>query len=210
MGEKIQLVIADDHKLFIEGLQSILDNHPEVEIADIAENGKELLEIVRKKKPDVVLLDINMPVINGLEALKYLKREFGQIKVIMLSTYNEEHVVEKAKAQGANGYLLKNVNKADLIQTINLVHLGQSCFPYRLPAKQGLPGISDGFLEQSNITKREGEILQLIKTGLTNQQMSEQLHLSIYTVETHRKNIMQKLKLRNPAELMKFIISNNL
>ena len=210
MGDKIQLVIADDHKLFIEGLQSILDNHTEVEIADIAENGKELLEIVRKKKPDVILLDINMPVINGLEALKYLKREFVEVKVIMLSTYNEEHLVEKAKTQGANGYLLKNVNKADLIQTINLVHLGQSCFPYRLPANHILPDIADGFLEQFNITKREGEILQLIKTGFTNQQMSEQLHLSIYTVETHRKNIMQKLKLRNPAELMKFIISNNL
>jgi len=210
MGDKIDLVIADDHKLFIEGLQSILDQHPDIEIADIAENGKELLEIVRKKKPDVILLDINMPVINGLEALKYIKREFSTVKVIMLSTYSEEHLVEKAKAQGANGYLLKNVNKADLVQTINLVYQGQSCFPYRMPAGQSLPDEADSFLKQFNITKRESEIIQLIKTGLTNQQMSEQLHLSIYTVETHRKNIMQKLKLRTPAELVKFIITNNL
>ena len=203
MNEKIRMVIADDHNLFIEGLQLILKDHPEIEITEIAQNGKELLELVRKKKPDVILLDINMPVLNGLDTLKYLKKEFGQVKVIMLSTYNEDHLVEKAKANGANGYLLKNVNKADLIQTIQLVFSGQACFPYRLPAGENAMHGEDEFLKQFNLTKRENEIILLIKDGLTNQQISETLHLSIYTVETHRKNIMQKLKLKTPAELIK-------
>jgi DNA-binding NarL/FixJ family response regulator len=210
MGTKTELVIADDHNLFIEGLQMLLADNDDIVLADIATNGKELLNILRKKTPDIVLLDINMPVINGLDTLKYIKQQWSNVKVIMLSTYNEDHLVEKAKALGANGYLLKNVNKADLIQTINLVQQGQSCFPYRQPA--GYSGIdeADGFVKQFNLTKREFELLQLIKNGLTNQQMSESLHLSIYTVETHRKNIMQKLKLKTPAELVKFIITNNL
>ncbi len=210
MSSKIQLVIADDHNLFIEGLQLILHNHPDIEIASIASNGKELLDTVRKNRPDIILLDINMPVLNGLDALKYLKREFAQVKVIMLSTYNEDHLVEKAKARGANGYLLKNVNKAELVQTINLVYQGQSCFPYRMPANPAATGTADSFLLQFNVTRRESEILQLIKNGLTNHQISEELHLSIYTVETHRKNIMQKLQLHSPAELVKFIIQHNL
>jgi two-component system nitrate/nitrite response regulator NarL len=210
MEEKIRLVIADDHTLFIEGLQLILKDHPEIEINDIAQNGKELMDIVRKKMPDVILLDINMPVMNGLDALKYLKKEFIQAKVILLSTYNEEHLIEKARILGAHGYLLKNVNKSELVETIHLVSQGKSCFPYRPPAQQLLMDGEDGFLKQFNVTKRENEILLLIKDGMTNQQISEALHLSIYTIETHRKNIMQKLKLKTPAELIKFIIGHNL
>ena len=210
MEGHIKLLIADDHNLFIEGLQLILADQPNIEITDIAGDGKELMEIVRKRKPDVILLDINMPEINGIDALKFLKREFCDIKVIMLSTYNEDHLVEKAKTLGANGYLLKNVIKADLVQTINLVYQGNSCFPYRPPFNRSTTDSVDNFLLQFNITKRENEILQLIKDGLTNQQISQMLHLSIYTVETHRKNIMQKLKLKTPAELVKFIIRHNL
>ena len=209
MEPLIDLVIADDHSLFIEGLKLILADQNNIQITDIAGNGKELMEVVRKKKPHVILLDINMPQINGLDALKFLKKEFGDVKVIMLSTYNEEHLIEKAKALGANGYLLKNVIKADLVQIINLVYQGHACFPYRLPADSA-SDIEDTFLKQFNVTKREREILQLLKDGLTNQQIAQKLHLSIYTVETHRKNIMQKLKMKTPGELVKFIIQNNI
>ena len=210
MEDRIKILIADDHTLFVEGLKQILAEISAIEISGVAQNGKELLELVRKNKPDVILLDINMPVLNGLDALNYLKKDFSNVRVIMLSTYSEEHMIEKAKALGANGYLLKNVNKADLIQTISLVHSGQSCFPYQQPTSKPSVGEPDNFLKAFNLTKREQEIIVLINQGLTNQQMAETLHLSIYTIETHRKNIMHKLKLRTPGELIKFIVQNNL
>ena len=128
----------------------------------------------------------------------------------MLSTYNEEHLIEKAKAGGANGYLFKNAEKTELLQVMRLVAQGQSCFPYKQPVKHNGFDEDDEFLKQFQLTKRELELLQFIKQNYTNQQMADHLHLSIYTVETHRKNIMQKLNLKNPVELTKFMLQYNL
>src|SRR6185437_3024737 len=131
-------------------------------------------------------------------------------KIIMLSTYNEEHLIEKSKSYGANGYLLKNTNKEELTETICAIHNGESFFPLKQQGNQNAFSNTDPFLVQFNLTKREKELLQLIKKGHTNTQIANDLHLSIYTVETHRKNIMQKLNLRNPVELMKFILQNSI
>lgn len=210
MPQPIRIIIADDHTLFIEGLCLLLKDEEVVEIVDIAHDGKELLGLIRKTSPDIILLDINMPEMNGLDAVRRIKQEHPRLKVIMLSSYNEEHLIEKAKVHGANGYLLKNVNKEELIQTICLVNQGKSCFPYRLPATHSDLDKEDSFLKQFNLTKREQELLQLIKTGFTNQQIADQLYLSIYTVETHRKNIMQKLGLKTATELVRFIIQHNI
>lgn len=208
--EKISLIIADDHPLFIEGLSLLLKTVPGIEILSVAGNGRELLGLLHTHTPDIILLDINMPGFNGFEALSRIKSFYPKIKVIMLSTYNEEHLVEKAKANGANGYLVKNAGKTELMDTIKLVAAGQSCFPYKPPAVIPAFDEQDPFLKQFQLTKREVELLQLIKQEYTNQQMADHLHLSIYTVETHRKNIMQKLNLKNPVELTKFILQYNL
>jgi two-component system nitrate/nitrite response regulator NarL len=165
---------------------------------------------LRTHNPDIVLADINMPGYNGFEVLKRIKSFYPTIKVIMLSTYNEEHLIEKAKAGGANGYLVKNADKAELINVIKLVSQGQSCFPYKQPVMNAAFDGPDPFLKQFQLTKRELELLQLIKQDYTNQEMAEHLELSIYTVETHRKNIMQKLNLKTPVELAKFIMQYNL
>ncbi|MCR8559929.1 response regulator transcription factor [Mucilaginibacter sp. BJC16-A38] len=209
-GEKLSVIIADDHTLFINGLRMLLQNEPDIEIMNIAANGKELLGLLHTHSPDLILLDINMPVINGFDALKKIKSFYPKIKVIMLSTYNEEHLIEKAKAGGADGYLFKNVEKDELLQAMHSVGQGQLCFPHKTPVNNSVFDDSDSFLKQFQLTKRELELLQFIKQNYTNQQMADHLHLSIYTVETHRKNIMQKLNLKNPVELTKFIIQYDL
>src|SRR5580698_1063311 len=119
--EKLSVIIADDHKLFIDGLCLLLQTEPDIEIMNIASNGRELMSLLHNNTPEVILLDINMPGFNGFEALSRIKGLYPKIKVIMLSTYNEEHLIEKAKAGGANGYMVKNADKSELINVIRLV-----------------------------------------------------------------------------------------
>lgn len=210
MKQTIKLVIADDHNLFIEGLMLLMKDVADVEIVSVANTVKELLDLMHMNYHEIILLDINMPGMSGLDAVKLIKRHYTGIKIIMLSTYNEEHVIEQAKTYGADGYLLKNANKEELLDAIRLVHKGQTCFPTPAAADHSLFNENDHFLIQFKLTKRERELLQFIKDSQTNQQIADQLHLSIYTVETHRKNIMQKLRLKSPGELMRFIFQNNL
>jgi len=207
---KIKIIIADDHTLFINGLQLLLKDESWIEMIDIANDGKELLNILTKTKPDLILLDINMPALNGLDAARFIKQSYSSIKIIILSTYSDEHLVNKAKQAGVNGYLLKNSSKDELLQTIRLVMKNIASFPYLKLTEENLFDREDNFLKQFNLTKREIEILQLLKNNFTNQQIANKLFLSIYTIETHRKNIMQKLNLNSPAALIKFIIEYNL
>ena len=207
---KVRLVIADDHELFIDGLQSLLRDEPDIEVVNTAKNGKELLHMLSLQKADLVLLDINMPAMNGLDAIRYLRQSFPLVKTIILSTYHDEHLIERAKSEGANGYLLKTTSKDELVQTIRVVAGGQACFPYRNAGQDEQFIANDDFLKSLNLTKREKEILLLLKGELTNQQIADKLFLSVYTIETHRKNIMQKLGLKSPAALHKFIYSNNI
>ncbi|SDE67882.1 two component transcriptional regulator, LuxR family [Mucilaginibacter pineti] len=208
--EKLSVIIVDDHTLFINGLCMLLQNEPDIEVMNMAANGKEILGLLHTNTPDMILLDINMPGINGFDVLKKVKAYYPKIKVIMLSTYNEEHLIEKAKAGGANGYIFKNAEKSELLSVMRLVGQGQSWFPYKQAVVNSTFDESDVFLKQFQLTKRETELLQFIKQNFTNQQMANHLNLSIYTVETHRKNIMQKLNLKNPVELTKFILQYNL
>ncbi len=206
----ITVMIADDHVLFIDGLKMLLSDEKQITIVDVARNGKELLEKLRFCEPDIILLDINMPVVNGLDSAKRISQTFPEIKIIMLSTYNEEHFIEKSKAAGARGYLLKNCNRSELLETIDKVFHGEYSFPNKALKHPDEFSDHDKFLKQFNLTRREFEIVKLIKQELTNQQIADTLYLSIYTVETHRKNIMQKLGINKPTALMKFIMENNL
>lgn len=208
--EKLKIIIADDHQLFVEGLSLILKDEPDLSIIDIAYSGEELLDLLRKVQTDLVLLDINMPKINGLEALGFIKKSYSRIKVIMLSTYFEDHLIEKARTLGANGYILKNADTASLKNCIRKVAAGESFFANGQNKSENYFSEEDSFIKQFNVTKREKEILLFIKQGFTNQNIADNLHLSIYTVQTHRKNIMHKLKLSSPSALIKFVIENNI
>lgn len=207
---RLSIIIADDHQLFIDGLALLLKEEESMAISGVALDGKDLLGLLQFQTPDMILLDINMPKINGLECCRQIKLQYPQIKIIMLSTYNESHLIEKAKKYGANGYLIKNSDKAELIHSIKLVAAGHTSFPYRLPTASNEFSGQDGFLKRFNLTKRELEIMGLVKLNLSNQEIADKLYLSNYTVGTHRRNIMQKLGLHTPAALMKFILENNL
>ena len=210
-NEKIRIMLADDHPLFIEGLSMMLRREPDFELCGIANNGREVLEMLPTTKPDLILLDINMPKMNGLETIKYIRQSYPSVKIVMLSGYFDEAIIKEAKINGANGYLLKSSQRDELIHTIKMVYSGAL---FATPQHdQPAPGeflVNDKFLAQFNLTKRERELIQLIKNGMTNQDIAQNLHLSVYTVETHRKNIMQKLKLNSPGALMKFIIENQI
>jgi DNA-binding NarL/FixJ family response regulator len=210
MSTTIKVFITDDHTLFIDGLKLLLKDEQEVVVLDVASDGKELLGLLEKELPDVVLLDINMPGINGLETTRRIKLSYQIVKVIILSTYNEEHLIDKAKQYGADGYLLKNCHKEELLQTVRLVSAGHKCFPANTSKSVKDLNLSDSFLKQFQLSKRELEVIDYIKKGYTNHEIAVALFLSIYTIETHRKNIMQKLKLNSPAALMKFILQNDL
>ncbi len=206
----VKIIIADDHKLFINGLQLLLKDEPWIEVIDVANDGKELLDILSGQLPDIILLDINMPLLNGLDATLHIKRSYPGVKIVILSTYNEDHLIERAKKSGVNGYLLKNCEKEELLETIRLVMTNHTSFPYRAPSHPGVLDDEDVFLKQFNLTPREKEIIGLLKDGATNKQIADQLFLSVYTVETHRKNLMRKLGLSNPVSLMKFILEKGL
>jgi DNA-binding NarL/FixJ family response regulator len=210
-NEKIRIMLADDHPLFIEGLSMMLRREPDFELCGIANNGREVLEMLPTTKPDLILLDINMPKMNGLETIKYIRQSYPSVKIVMLSGYFDEAIIKEAKIKGANGYLLKSSQRDELIHTIKMVYSGALfATPQRDEPAPGEFLVNDKFLAQFNLTKRERELIQLIKNGMTNQEIAQNLHLSVYTVETHRKNIMQKLKLNSPGALMKFIIENQI
>lgn len=211
MSLKINIMIADDHPLFVEGVKMILANDPVFNITGIANDGKQLLYLLTQQpETDLILLDVNMPNLNGLDTIKYIKQSFGSVKVLMLSAYSDAKLVEEAKSAGADGYILKNSSRDELAGAIKMVNEGKTLFEVNkeIDHEDAFSKL-DVFLRKYNLTKREKEILFYLKQTFTNQQIAEKLHLSIYTVETHRKNIMQKLQLNSPAALVKFMIEFN-
>lgn len=211
MSEKINIMIADDHPLFVEGLKMILSSDPLINISGIANDGKQLLYLLTQQpETDLILLDVNMPNLNGLDTIKYIKQSFVKVKILMLSGYNDIKLIEHAKQAGADGYLLKNSNKDELTGVIKKIVGGENVFiAGNEPDPKDVFKKLDVFLRKFNLTKRELEIVYYLKQTYTNQQIAEKLHLSIYTVETHRKNIMHKLQLNSPAALVKFMIEFN-
>jgi two-component system, NarL family, nitrate/nitrite response regulator NarL len=209
MSDNINIIIADDHKIFIDGLKLLLKDEPDMKILAVAGNGKELMDMLPSFNPDIVLLDINMPVINGLETGRMIRQSYPKIKFMMLSTYNDEHLIEKARKYGAKAYVLKTANKDELLKNIRCVFKGELCFPDRISMLKSEFDSRDQFLKQFDLTKREIEILRLIRQDFSNQQIADELYLSVYTVQTHRKNIMSKLNINTSTALMKFILENN-
>ncbi len=207
--KNISIIIADDHRLFAEGLIAMLSINKGYDTLYVP-NGKLLIEKIIEIKPHLVLLDIKMPGMDGIEALIYIKRNHSNVKVIMLSTFSDVETINKCIYHGADAFLLKNVGIAELQQTIHEVMNNNRTIASMLPKDYTIDNKYAYFSQTYKLTKREWEIIQLIKSGKTNQQISDELNLSIYTTETHRKNIMQKLKLKSPIALMRFIIDNEM
>lgn len=209
MGSAIKIVLADNHRLFIDGLRNLLSDKDDLNIVDFAFDGKELLNLLKLVHPDVILLDINMPGIDGFETAKRLKASYPIIRIILLTSYDDEIFFKKAKDIGVNGYLLKDCSKEELVDCIREVYVDDQIFYLQKDIrKQTANEIDKNFINQFRITEREIEIAELLKEGLTNYQVADKLNISVHTVETHRKNVMHKLGVNNLASLLKFFNDN--
>ncbi len=204
----IHIILADDHRLFTEGLSALFENDTDVQISEVYSHGRELLQKIGMIQADILLLDIKMPELNGIQILKEIKKRDISLPVIMLSTYSDVSTVIECKNLGASGYMLKNTGKAEFKTALMQVMHGKTVFPSLENSHQTQLDTFHYAKENFKITKREWEIIQLIKLKYTNQKISEKLSLSIYTVETHRKNIMQKLNIKTPINLFHFIHEN--
>lgn len=208
--ENITLLVADDHAILRDGIVSLLSSELSFRVACTASGGYEVLELINKYEIDVCLLDINMPGLDGIETAKLIRQRKPGIKIIMLTTYNDREIISELVHIGVSGYLLKNSDKEELVEAIHKVMKGRHYFSEEVEKI-----ILEGLTEKQNtevipLTERELEILQLLAKEYTNDKIAAELHISYRTVETHRKNIMQKTKSGNLAGLIKYAYSKGL
>lgn len=209
----IKILIADDHQLFREGLINLLSDASNIEIVANAENGKEAIEKAVIHKPDIVIMDIRMPLLSGVEATAQLTAAHPEIKVIALSMHSEKHYVKGMLEAGAVGYLFKNCTYSQLINAIETVYSGN-----RFLSNEITEVLIDDYLNKGNdiedsieeLTERELEVLRLYAEGKTTRDISEQLFVSVKTVGTHKQHIQEKLDLKTNVDMVKFALKRGI
>jgi two-component system response regulator NreC len=209
MSPKIRVVLADDHTLFREGIKAILSAEPSIEVIGEANDGRQAVEKVSRLEPDVALLDVGMPGLNGVEATRRIKRRKKQVKILMLTMYQEEEMVARCLEAGASGYVLKDAPPGQLVYAIESVHRGEK---YLSPGP--LARIVSNYMAKSKgatddedpLSEREREILILLAEGKSIKEIASELELSVKTVDVHKYNLMKKLDIHNRAALVKYAI----
>jgi DNA-binding NarL/FixJ family response regulator len=202
----LKLFIADDHAILIDGLQAILREEPDMQIIGTASDGISLLQQLPATLPDVLLLDLNMPRLDGIHCLQRISKEYPALKVIVLSNYDQPELVKEVQLLGASGYILKNSPRQTLVQTIRLIAAGNTYFQ-SFHADFTPPASSfflDDFMRKYQLTRREVEIIRLVCREHTSKEIADHLFISEFTVQTHRRNIMRKLELKNATSLVLF------
>lgn len=211
----IKVALADDHEIVRHGIKMVLEDDPEIQVIWEASDGQEAVEKMDSDAPDVLVVDIRMPLMTGLEVTHQLKKNNDEVKIIVLTMHDDSEYIVKALEYGADGYLLKDTNKAEFNKAVHMVHNGQKYFSgdisttivdfYRnggpRPGAGSEPSGSNS--EDYQLTKREKQILKLIYEGVSNKDVAETLGKSVRTIETHRFNIMKKLEVNNITELLK-------
>ncbi|MGD1097479.1 MAG: response regulator transcription factor [Bryobacteraceae bacterium] len=206
----IRILLADDHALVRQGFRMILAAQPDMQIVGEAGNGREAVELAEKLKPDVVVMDVAMPELNGIEATRRLIASTPRARVLALSMHKDSVYVREILRAGARGYLLKDSVDSDLLSAVRAVAKGDGYLS---------PGVSDAVLTDYRrhvtdpldlLTSREREVLQMIAEGKTNKEIATSLELSVYTVEAHRGRVMEKLNLHSTGELVRFALRNGL
>ncbi len=211
---KITVLLADDHTILRQGIRTLLETQPDMEVVGEATNGREAVELARQLRPLVILMDISMPLLNGLEATRLIKKELPAIQVVVLTMHeNEEYLVNILQA-GATGYVLKQAADRELIEAVRIASRGDTyLYPriarllvtdYLRRVESGVPDERDAAYD--TLTQREREILKLIAEGHTNKEIAELLVLSVKTVENHRYSLMNKLNAHDRGELIKYAI----
>nr|WP_295923002.1 response regulator transcription factor [uncultured Dyadobacter sp.] len=207
-NRKINVLIVDDHNLFNDGLAAMLASTPEITVIGQVYESKDTLREVQLHRPDLLLMDFNMPKINGLEMTRLLLKSYPDLKILVLSMYNEPRFIEDFKSAGAKGYALKTTVLNELVGIIRRIHEGSTCFEQTRSASMASNHSKDDFLQKHKLTPREIEILKLVKGGMTNQQIAEKIFLSVLTVQTHRRNIHFKLEIKGEADLIRWLEKN--
>lgn len=211
----MKVLIADDHPIVRDGLRMILEAQPDVEVVGEAATGEEAVERVRATRPDIVLMDLAMPGINGAEATALIRREHPSVHILALTVHESEHYFFRALQAGASGYLIKGATTEELLEALRAVERG-GLYLYPTLAKRFLEDylrrMDTGELRPiaDGLTKRETEILRLVSQGLTNQEIANSLSISPNTVQVHRSHIMEKLNLHNRTELIKYAVRRGL
>ena len=214
MTEKIRILLADDHTVVRQGLRALLEAEPDIEVVGEAETGRQAVQMTRKLLPEIVVMDIAMPLLNGLEATRQITKDVPEAKVLVLSSYNDDEYVHQLTEAGAAGYLLKQTAAADLIKAVHEARRGNAFFSPAI-SKRLLDHYRETFLRgvpvrkrTELLTSREAEVLQLIAEGKANKQIAAELCISIKTVEKHRQQVMNKLNIHDIAGLTRYAITN--
>ena len=221
--ESIKILLVDDHIIVRNGIKSLLESEEGIQVVGEASNGAEAVSEFERLSPDLVIMDIRMPKMNGIEATRAIKQNYHNSKIIILSMHDIEDYVLQAVESGADGYLLKDTGKESFIKALQKVHEGEKYFSSDISYiivnqylnkvdtqgtddKTGAQPAEDKF----NLTRREKQVLKLVIDGLTNKEIAEQLGKSVRTIETHRFKIMKKLNVHNAIEMLKVVEENNL
>ncbi|MBN8652737.1 MAG: response regulator transcription factor [Cytophagales bacterium] len=194
---KTSIFIVDDHYLVIEGIRSLLQNEKNIEWMGHAMNAASCLDYLKRHQPNVILMDVNLPDKSGTELCKEVKKLYPSLLIVGLSTFNQQAVVRNMMDNGASGYVLKNATKEELLEAIELVVSGETYF-----SEEVMHSLNEPQPQQPVITRREKEVLQLIAEGLTNTEIADKLFISVPTVNTHRKSIIEKFEVKNTASLI--------
>lgn len=218
-GGRIRVIVADDHHIVRRGLVSLLATIEQIDVVGEAADGRDAVDLAERLRPDIVLMDISMPGLNGLEATRMIRSRCPEVKVLILSAYDHEAYVLQSIRSGANGYLLKHTSAEDLQAALLALRSGEAFFSpavsrilaqdYRKQV-QGTSAAPEELAPAPRLTPREREILQLIAEGKIHQQIADLLHISPRTVDTHRNNIMQKLDIHDTAGLVTYAIKNGI
>lgn len=202
-----QLIIADDHKMIAEGIASLLHDVPDINIVYTAANGEEVISFLNNNEADLVLMDINMPKMDGLQTTEVIKERFEKVKVLIISMHNKEGYVKGAVEAGADGYILKNTGKKELLLAMEYIMDGKTYYAQEvtqtLVKKMRLTGETEGI----DLSDREKEILELLSDGLTSSEIADKIALGISTVQTYRRNLLHKFEAKNVSELIKKSVS---
>jgi DNA-binding NarL/FixJ family response regulator len=210
---RISLLLCDDHTLFREGIKAILKDEPSIEIVGEAADGREAVAKALELKPDVVLMDIAMPELSGFDATRRILQANARAKVLILTMYEEEEVINRCLSAGAAGYVLKDAPRAHLIHAIDVVNKGGQYMSPRALKKvvqqyvKGAKGAATGY---ERLSDREREVLKLLADGLALKEIASKLLLSVKTVDAHKTNLMRKLDLHDRSELIKYAIQRKL
>jgi two-component system response regulator NreC len=210
---RIRVLICDDHALFREGVKTVLALHPEFEVVGEAEDGREAVERATRLNPDVVLMDISMPVLKGFDATRRIKKALPAAKVLILTVYDDEDLVARCLDAGAAGYILKDSPPAQLIYAIQAVNQGQQYLSPRVlttVVRQFMANPADPKSGYDLLSDREREILVLLGEGIALKEVARSLDLSVKTVEAHKYNLMRKLNLHDRSELIRYAIRKRL